>query len=104
MTVAERLVGTEGAVVSGTVTVTPADVVLFPAASRATAESVCVPGAAVVVFHAVVYGGAVSSAPRFVSSRRTCTPATPTLSAAVAETVTVPETGPAGGAVSATVG
>jgi hypothetical protein len=41
---------TVGAAVSGTVTVTVADVVLLPAASRATALSVWLPGAAVAVF------------------------------------------------------
>jgi hypothetical protein len=37
-----------------TLTVTPADVAVFPAASRATAVSVCVPLVDVVVFHVVV--------------------------------------------------
>src|SRR3954470_4860865 len=75
-----------------TVTVTAADVVVLPAASRATAVSVCVPFVAVVVFHAIEYGAVVSSAPRFAPSTLNCTPATPTLSAAVALTVTVPDT------------
>jgi len=41
---------TVGRVVSGTVTLTGADVALLPAASRATAVSTCAPGAAVAVF------------------------------------------------------
>ena len=52
------------------------------------------------------YGDAVSSAPRAAPSSRNCTPATPTLSLAVAETVTAePETvAPLAGAVIETVG
>ena len=47
----------------------------------------------------------VSSAPRFAPSSLNCTPATLTLSDAVAVTVTVPETvAPAAGAVIETVG
>ena len=74
-----------------TVTATLADVLVFPAASRATAVSVWPPAAAVVVSHDVAYGEAVSSAPRFEPSSLNWTPATPTLSLAVAVTETTPE-------------
>src|SRR2546425_8039902 len=57
------------------------------------------------VFHAYEYRDAVSSGPRLAPSSLNCTPATPTLSLAVADTVTVPDTvAPAAGAVTATVG
>src|SRR5438034_11286924 len=49
----------------------------LPAASRATALSVCVPFAIVVVFHVTLYGAPVSSAPRLAPSSLNCTPATP---------------------------
>src|SRR5438093_10228533 len=75
-----------------TVTVTAADVVELPAASRATAVSVCVPFVAVSVFHVIEYGAVLSSAPRFAPSSLNCTPTTPTLSLAVAVTVVVPVT------------
>src|SRR5439155_1477788 len=95
---------TVGGVVSATVTLTAA-VAVFPAASRATALTLWDPGAASVVSHATEYGAAVTSAPRFVPSTLNCTPTTPTLSVAVAETVTVPDTLAAGaGALSDTVG
>ena len=67
-----RDAGARGRVTGGgvtvllTVTETPVDVVVFPAASLATAVRVCVPFVAVVVFHVVAYGDAVSSTPRFV--------------------------------------
>src|SRR6185295_8733007 len=100
---------TVGAVVSAllTVTVTPALVVMLPAASRATADSVWLPFATVVEFHAMAYGLVVSSAPMFVvPSSLNCTPATPTLSDAVADTVTLaPDTVvPPAGADIVTVG
>src|SRR5439155_1751048 len=75
-----------------TVTVTPADVFRFPAASRAIAVRVCEPFPTLAVFQEVEYGAAVSSAPSAPPSRRNCTPATPTLSEAVALTVTVDDT------------
>ncbi len=88
-----------------TVTLTAGEVVTFPAASRALADSECVPFDAPTVFQEIAYGAAVSSAPRLAPSSRNCTPATPTLSEALAETVTVPETvAPAAGAVIETVG
>ena len=78
---------------------------MLPAASRATAVSVCVPLVAVAVFQLTEYGLVVSSAPRFTPSSRNCTPTTPTLSEALAETVTVPVTvAPLAGAVIETVG
>src|SRR5439155_9632550 len=53
----------------------------------------------------MAYGAAVTSAPRFAPSSLNCTPTTPTLSVALAETVTVPETeAPATGAVMETAG
>src|SRR6185295_5099126 len=100
---------TVGLVVSAatlfTVTATDADAVL-PAASRAIAVSVWLAFEAVVVFHATEYGATTSSAPRLTPSTLNCTPATPTLSEAEAETVTaLPETvAPSAGAVKETVG
>jgi len=92
-------------VVFDTVTVIPPDVVMFPAASRAVAVSVCVPLVAVVVIHDIEYGDAVSSAPRFAPSSLNWTPVTPTLSDAVADTVVIPEmVAPVVGAVRETVG
>ena len=88
-----------------TVAATAADVVWLPAASRARAVSVCEPLAVAVVFQLTEYGAVVSSAPSATPSSRNCTPATPTLSDAVAETVTVPDTVlPAAGAVTDAVG
>ena len=87
-----------------TFTVTGADVVALPAASRATAVSVWLPAALCVVSHWTWYGALVSSAPRSAPSTRKRTPATPRSSAAVAATVTVPLTVPGAGAVSWTVG
>src|SRR5438445_13893084 len=53
----------------------------------------------------MAYGAAVTSAPRFAPSSLNCTPTTPTLSVALAETVTVPATvAPSAGAVIETVG
>src|SRR6476619_4695769 len=75
-----------------TVTVTAAAVAVLPAASRAMAERVCDPVAAVLVSHAVEYGAEVSSAPRLTPSRTSWTPTTPTLSDAAAVTFTVPAT------------
>src|SRR4051812_18524304 len=89
-----------------TVTETVADVVMLPAASRALAESACAPLDTGSVFQAIVNGAAVSSAPSAAPSSRNCTPATPTLSAADAVTVTAePDTVvPSAGAVTDTVG
>ena len=95
-----------GAVVSLlTVTLTAVEVFVLPAASRATAVNVWAPLVAVVVSHVIVYGVAVSSAPRFAPSSMNWTPATPTLSEAVALTVMVAETvAPAAGLVTDTAG
>src|SRR5688572_9712078 len=62
--------------------------------SLATAASVCAPIPDVAVFQVYVNVGPdpVTSGPRVTPSRRNCTPATPTLSVAEAETVTVPAT------------
>src|SRR2546427_7456387 len=65
----------------------------------------CAPAEASAVFQLAAYGAVVTSAPRFAPSSLNCTPATPTLSDAVAETVIVPETAaPLLGLVSDTVG
>lgn len=100
---------TVGAVVSAlslrTVTVRAVDVRVLPAASRATARSTCVPLAAVRVFQLIAYGGDVSGAPRFTPLSVNWTDVTPTLSEALADTVTVPLTvAPLAGAVRLTVG
>src|SRR5262249_36101899 len=96
--------GVDGVLV--TVTLTPADVVWLPAASRARADSVCVPLATLVEFQAIWYGEVVASEPAAAPSTRNWTPTTPTLSLAFADTVTaVPLTlAPAAGAVIDTVG
>src|SRR3954449_5482000 len=88
------------------VTVTEVAVALLFAASLATAVSVWSPLIAARVSHVVVYGLEVSSAPRFVPSSTNCTPATPTLSVAFADTTTAaPDTVvPDCGAVIATAG
>src|SRR5712691_10209930 len=94
-----------GAAVLLIVIVTGLALAVFPELSRATAASVWLPFAAVVVSQDNEYGAAVSSDPRFAPSSVNCTPATPTLSLAVAATVTVPETvAPPAGAVSVTLG
>src|SRR6266516_110387 len=88
-----------------TVTVTALEVVAFPAASRARAVSVWEPLLAVVVFQETEYGAVVSSAPKLAPSSRNWTPATPTLSEALAFTVIVPATvAPDKGDVMLTVG
>ena len=51
-----------------TMTVTPLEIVVFPAASRATAVKVCGPVGIVAVFQLIEYGAVKSSAPRFTSS------------------------------------
>jgi hypothetical protein len=88
-----------------TVTVTPADVAMFPAASRATADSVWAPLATVVVSHVRAYGSVVTWTARFTPSSLNWTLATPTLSIALADTVTLPlMVAPARGALIAIVG
>src|SRR5437763_8532529 len=89
-----------------TVTVTGAEGVLLPAASRAIAVILCGPSLTVAVFHETEYGAVVTSTlPLTPLSSRNCTPATPTLSEALAVTVTVPFTGaPLVGAVMLTLG
>jgi hypothetical protein len=88
-----------------TVTVTLAELPVLPAASRATADSVWAPLAVVVVSHVTAYGGVVTWTPRLAPSSLNWTPATPTLSVALADTVTLPLTvAPARGAVMAIVG
>src|SRR2546428_3219074 len=87
-----RIAEISGGVTSlfATVTVTGAEVVELPAASRATAVRVWEPLA--VVVQETAKGAEVFSAPRLAPSRRNCTPATPTLSEALAATVTGPVT------------
>src|SRR5439155_14015801 len=88
-----------------TVTTTAADVVKLPAASRATAVSVWLPLAEAVVIQVSAYGALVISVPRLAPSSLNCTPATRTLSDALALTVTAPvSVEPPAGAVIATVG
>src|SRR5690242_21492496 len=88
-----------------TVTGTGALVVVRFAVSRATAVRVCEPLATPVVFQPSEYGADVTSPPRLAPSSLNCTPATATLSLAVALTVIVPVTvAPDVGAVIDTVG
>jgi hypothetical protein len=65
---------------------------------------VWLPFVALSVSHWIEYGAVVSSAPRFDPSSLNCTPTTVPLSLAFAETVTLPLTFPADGAVRLTVG
>src|SRR5688572_19446632 len=96
---------TLGALLSlATVTVTGAEVVRLPAASRATAVSVCDPLVAVFVFHGAVNGALVTSVPG-LPSRKNCTPVTAVSSSALAVTVIVPDTvSPETGELMLTVG
>src|SRR5918996_428498 len=88
-----------------TVTVTAPEEVTLPAASRARPVSVWAPLLALMVFQDTEYGALVSSAPRLEPSRRNWTPAMPTLSEALAVTVTVFDTvAPDEGDVIKTVG
>src|SRR5580693_5528535 len=85
-----------------TVTETPALVVaVFPDVSVAVADNTCAPLATPVVFQLTLYPGPlpVTAVPRLVPSTRNCTLATAMLSVALADTVTVPLTLPAAGAV-----
>src|SRR5262245_20324418 len=83
-----------------TATLTLADVVELPAASRATALTACGPSGTAVVFQLTLYGAAVTAAPTFAPSTLNCTMRTPTLSDACAVTVVVPDTvAPPAGAV-----
>jgi hypothetical protein len=94
------LAGVVGGVVSGggittllTLIVIVAEGVLLPAASLATAVRVWLPLAREVVLRVVEYGEVVSKEPRLEPSSLNWTLATPTLSEAVAETLTLaPET------------
>jgi hypothetical protein len=71
-----------------TVTVTAAEVAEFPAASRATATIECDALLTEVLSQVSEYGDDVTSEPTFAPSTLNCTPTTPTLSEAVAESVT----------------
>src|SRR3954471_17968302 len=93
-------------VVCGIPTLTTADVVWRPKASRARADNVWLPPDTPVVFQTIAYGDVVASAPSGAPSSRNCTPTTPMSSAAFADTATVvPDTvAPLAGAVIVTVG
>jgi hypothetical protein len=90
MVFAETPVITGPAAALFTVTGTAVAVPGFPAASIAIAPSVCDPFATVVESQEIVYigPGPVLGLPRFPPSKVNCTDATPTLSVALAETVT----------------
>src|SRR2546426_7209079 len=90
--VSSKRVAVGGGVAFDTVTADAADVVVFPAPSRATAVRVCGPSGTVVVFQLMVYGTAVSSGPSGDPSTKNCTPTTATLSEASARTAAVPFT------------
>src|SRR5205823_6158445 len=86
-------------------TLTAGEVVAAPALSKPTAVKLWLPFAFKAVFHEIEYGAVVTCAPRFAPSSLNWTPTMPTLSAALAETVTVPATvAPAAGAVIETEG
>ncbi len=84
-------VGVVGVVLE-TITVTADEMVVFPAASLAVAVRVWEPLGTETVYQVPEYGGMISSELRLEPSSLNWTPATPTLSEAVAETVTLPET------------
>jgi hypothetical protein len=91
--------------VLSTVTLTFADVRVLLDASRATAVRTCGPLVVSREFQATEYGAVVSSLPIGCPSTRNCTPATESLSLAVASTVTTPDTvAPLAGAVMSTLG
>src|SRR5438034_11514535 len=77
-----------------TVTVTRAEVAALPAASWAMAASRWVPLGTSVVGQTTVYGGTLTSAPTSAPSTSNCTPPTPTLPEALADTATLPATVP----------
>src|SRR6266850_364827 len=80
-------------------------VVMLPLKSLATAARLCVPRLAVEESHCTVYGELCTSLPRFTPSNRNCTPATPTLSEAAADTPVIPTTvAPSNGEVIETAG
>ena len=87
-----------------TMTVTAADVVRLPAASRAMAVREWLPLPIEVVSQVTRYGSEVTSAPSGCPSSWNCTPMTPASSLAVALTITLPATAVAVGEVMATVG
>src|SRR4051812_3527509 len=105
---AGAVICTSGAVVSCAVFATATVIVVcavFRAVSRAIAVSVCGPFAVAVVSHATEYGRVTSSGPSGPPSRRNCTPATATSSAAVAVTLSVALTvAPVSGEPMATLG
>src|SRR5687767_5341613 len=75
---------------------TDVEVVLFPPKSRATAVALCGPFPNTVVFREIEYGEVESSTPTLFPSSLNCTPATPTLSDALAAMLMTPETVEAG--------
>src|SRR5438105_9270140 len=88
-----------------TLTVTAAEVAVLLPLSRATAVRTWFPDVVVVLSQLTEYGAVVTSVPREAPSSLNWTPATATLSVAVADTDTVPWTvAPELGAVMLTVG
>ena len=93
------------AILLPTLTVTGAEVAVFPARSRAIAVRLWVPFAAVFVSQELVYGTVVSAAPRLWLSNWNWMLAMPTLSEATAEIVIAPETvAPSPGVLMKTIG
>src|SRR6266571_495720 len=81
------------------------EVEMLPAASRARAARVWAPAVVVAVFQEMAYGAVVSSDPSVAPSSRNWTPATPTLSVALAATGIVPvRLDPARGEVTDAIG
>src|SRR5688572_1970168 len=85
-------VANAGGAAFATVTVTGADVLLLPVASRAIAVSVCCPSATSDVFQLTPKGEIVSGDPSGPPSTKKVTAATPVSSEALALTGTVPDT------------
>ena len=81
-----------GGAVLSTLTITDVATPLLPAASIASAVSVCWPGAAIRVSHDIWNGGDVMGAPRVAPSSLNWTLVTATLSDAVAASGTIPVT------------
>ena len=99
------VIAAAGGALLSTVTATGGDVVVLPAASLARAVIVCGPGPAWVVSHVVVNGAVVTGAPTWAPSTSNPTSVTATLSVAVAESRTRPDTvAPASGSVTVTPG
>src|SRR5436190_919888 len=85
-------VASAGGAALATITLTGADVVVLPAASRATAVNACDPSATVVVFQLIEYGEMVSATSTCTPSTKNVTAATPLSSSALALNGTVANT------------